>query len=63
MAERRWADGPILYYQGGDQEWWSLTRVYIAPHKDVAVLPATNSNKVEALEEVAWTLIQHFLGE
>ena len=63
VAERRWADGPILYHQGGDQEWWSLTRVYIAPHKDVAVLLATNSNKVEALEEVAWTLIQHFLGK
>ena len=58
-AERSWADGPLLYHLGYYQYWHA--RVYIAPDKDLAVILATNSGG--PLEEAAWTLIQHFLGE
>ena len=58
-AERSWADGAVLYHPGYYQYWHA--RVYIAPGKDLAVLLATNSGGY--LEEAAWTLIQHFLGE
>ena len=62
VSERSWADGRVLShpgYYGG----YAHTFMAVVPNKDFAVLLATNVDKWGSLEEAAWTLIQHFLGE
>ena len=64
VSERTWAGGRLLNHWGDANVFH--TSVWMAPHKDFAVLVVMNTSgeqAYKAMQEVVWTLIQHFLEE
>ncbi|MGD2136549.1 MAG: serine hydrolase domain-containing protein, partial [Gemmatimonadales bacterium] len=61
VAERGWGDGGVLNHHGTNTMWYAT--VWIAPHRDFAIIAATNlggDGAFHGIDEVVATLIRRY---